>query len=66
LEIGQIWNFNFRRRVNEIGTISKSSDYIQDKIKQEKVKEYERQIDAMVYELYGLMEEEREVVEEKL
>jgi len=33
--------------------------------KQAKVQEYEKQIDEMVYELYGLTEEERRIVEEK-
>jgi len=33
------------------------------KICQAKVKEYERQIDQMVYKLYGLTEEEIKIVE---
>jgi len=32
-------------------------------IKQAKVKEYERQIDQMVYKLYDLTEEEIEIIE---
>lgn len=34
--------------------------------RQAKVKEYERQIDQMVYKLYGLTEEEIKIVEEGL
>jgi len=32
--------------------------------KQAKVKEYERQIDELIYKLYGLTEEEIKIVEE--
>ena len=38
-------------------------DYLQNPDKQAQVKEYERQIDRMVYELYGLTNEEIKIVE---
>ncbi len=49
--------------VNQILTITKDEDYTSNAAKQSKVKEYERQIDQMVYELYGLTPEEIAVVE---
>ena len=49
--------------VDKILNLTKSSDYLQDKTKLEKVQEYEKQINEMVYELYGLTEEERKIVE---
>jgi len=49
--------------VDNIISLTQSSDYMQNPAKQAKVKEYERQIDQMVYELYGLTPEEREIVE---
>jgi adenine-specific DNA-methyltransferase len=39
------------------------NDYMQNSVKQAKVKEYERQIDQMIYKLYGLSKEEIEIVE---
>lgn len=41
----------------------KDEDYLTNPIKQAKVKEFEREIDEMVYELYGLTEDEIAVVE---
>jgi hypothetical protein len=49
--------------VNEILLITKSSDYLTNTKKQAKVNEYERQIDQMVYELYGLTKKEIKIVE---
>jgi hypothetical protein len=49
--------------VDKILSLSKDNDYCQNKIKQAKVKEYERKIDQMVYMLYGLTEEEIQIVE---
>ena len=50
-------------KVNEILSTTKDDDYSANPIKQAKVKELERQIDRMVYELYGLTPEEIAVVE---
>jgi len=50
--------------VDKILTITKSSDYLENPAKKEKVKEYERQIDQMVYDLYGLTKEEVKIVED--
>jgi hypothetical protein len=49
--------------VDEILTITKDNDYLRNSQKQAKVKEYERQIDRMVYDLYGLTPEEITIVE---
>jgi adenine-specific DNA-methyltransferase len=49
--------------VNKILLISEDKDYFEDQNKQTKVKEYERQIDQMVYKLYGLTQEEINIVE---
>jgi hypothetical protein len=52
--------------VDQILAITKKDeDYISNPAKQAKVKELENQIDKMVYELYGLTEEEIAVVEGK-
>ncbi|MBI2485540.1 MAG: hypothetical protein HYW01_00990 [Deltaproteobacteria bacterium] len=52
--------------VKKILSIAKYDDYPNNPAKQAKVKEYERQIDQMVYELYGLTQEEIEIVEGRL
>ena len=49
--------------VNNILAITKDEDYLDNPIKQAKVKEYENKIDKMVYKLYGLTEEEINIVE---
>jgi type I restriction-modification system DNA methylase subunit len=49
--------------VDDILAIMISVDYSASKEKQLKVKEYQRQIDQMVYKLYGLTQEEIGVVE---
>ena len=51
--------------VDKILTITNSSDYLEDPTKQAKVSEYERQIDQLVYKLYGLTTEEIKIVEEE-
>lgn len=53
----------FIKIVDKILNLIKSSDYLQNKTKQGKAYEYERQIDKMVYKLYGLTEEEIGIVE---
>ena len=49
--------------VDQILAITEDEDYLANPAKQASVKEYERQIDQMVYELYGLTLEEIAVVE---
>jgi hypothetical protein len=49
--------------VDQILAITKDEDYLINPTKQAKVKEYERQIDQMVYQLYELTPEEVVVVE---
>lgn len=56
---------NFINLVNKIYDIIFSIDYLQDLEKQKLVKEYEKQIDQMVYQLYGLSSEEIATVEGK-
>ena len=50
-------------RVNQILEITCTEDYPKNPAKQAQVKEYERQIDQLVYQLYGLTEEEIMIVE---
>ena len=49
--------------VNKILSLTKDSDYLENPAKQAKVREYERQIDQLVYKLYGLTEKEIRIVE---
>ena len=49
--------------VKGILAITKDGDYLQNLSKQAQVREYEQQIDQMVYELYGLTKEEIKIVE---
>ena len=49
--------------VDKILAITKDADYLQNPAKQAQVKEYEKQIDQMVYELYDLTEDEIRIVE---
>ncbi len=51
--------------VDKILAITKDDDYLQNPAKQAKVKEYEGQIDQMVYKLYDLTPEEIAIVEGK-
>lgn len=53
----------FIKIVDKILTITKAEDYLISPEKQEKVKEYEKQIDQMVYKLYKLTAEEIKIVE---
>lgn len=53
----------FVELVDRILAITKDKDYLDNSAKQAKVQEYERQIDQMVYKLYGLTKEEIEIVE---
>ncbi|RKY52396.1 MAG: hypothetical protein DRP89_07750, partial [Candidatus Neomarinimicrobiota bacterium] len=50
--------------VDSILAITKNKDYLQNPQKQAQVKRLEREIDRMVYKLYGLTEEEIRIVEE--
>ncbi len=49
--------------VDKILDITKDEDYLKNPEKQAKVKAYEKQIDRLVYALYGLTEEEIKIVE---
>jgi len=50
--------------VDKILAITKDEDYLENTAKQAKVREYEKQIDQLVYKLYGLTPEEIKTVEE--
>ncbi|KIE18216.1 hypothetical protein DS62_12900 [Smithella sp. SC_K08D17] len=54
---------NISAIVDRILLLTHSDDYQQNPTKQAKVKEYEKEIDQMVYERYGLTEEEIKIVE---
>jgi adenine-specific DNA-methyltransferase len=49
--------------VDKILAITKDDDYLENTAKQAKVRAYEKQIDQMVYELYGLTKDEIKIVE---
>ena len=49
---------------DKILAITKDEEYLQNLAKQSKVKECERQIDQMVYNLYNLTDEEIKIVEQ--
>ena len=49
--------------VDKILAITKDDDYLENSAKQAKVREYEKQIDQLVYKLYGLTDEEIKIVE---
>jgi len=49
--------------VDKILAITKSSDYLENPAKKEEVKEYEKQINQLVYKLYGLTAEEIAIIE---
>ncbi len=53
----------FIKIVDKVLAISKSDDYLNNSQKQAKVKVLEQEIDQMVYQLYGLTEEEIAIVE---
>ncbi len=49
--------------VDDILTITKDDDYLQNIGKQTKVKECEKQVDQLVYELHGLTKNEINIIE---
>ena len=53
----------FIQIVDKILDITKSIDYLENSAKKDEVKQYEKQIDQMVYRLYGLTEDEIKIVE---
>ena len=54
------------QKVQEILTHTQFPDFETSQEKQQKVKELEREIDQLVYKLYGLTEEEIRIVEGEL
>ncbi len=50
--------------VDKILAITKDSGYLENPIKQTKVRDYEKQIDQLVYNLYGLTRDEIKIIEE--
>jgi len=55
----------FIELVDKILSLTKSDDYLENPEKQSRVKEYEKQIDQLVYKLYGLTPGEIAIVEGK-
>lgn len=51
------------QKVQEILTLTQSPDFETSQEKQQKAKELEREIDQLVYKLYGLTEEEIKIIE---
>lgn len=49
--------------VDKILSITKDGDYLENPRKQSEVKEYEKQIDQMIYKLYNLTPEEIKIIE---
>jgi len=49
--------------VDKILAVTKDDDYLENSEKQAKVRDYEKQIDQLVYKLYGLTPEEIKIVE---
>ncbi len=62
-EIPENYKRPFISLVDKILTVTKDEDYLENPVKQAKVKEYQRQIDKIVYKLYALTPEEIEIVE---
>jgi len=50
--------------VDKILAITKNKDYLENSAKQAKVRDYEKQIDQLVYKLYALTPEEIKIVEQ--
>ena len=48
--------------VDKILAITKGKDYLENTAEQKRVREYEKQIDQLVYKLYNLTREEREII----
>jgi len=63
---GEINQKLITQTVEQILAITKDEGYLSNLTKQVKVKELERQIDQKVYKLYGLTEEERQIIEASL
>lgn len=59
----QVSNDNLMHVVNKILMLRNTDNYLIHPEKQKQFKEYEKQIDQMVYELYGLTEEEIKIIE---
>ena len=55
----------FINLVDKILAITKDADYLENPAKQAKVREYEKQIDQLVYKLYGLTSKEIRIIESR-
>jgi len=55
----------FSSKISQILAITKSDDYLQNPQQQARVKELEREIDQLVFKIYGLTEEEIRIVEDE-
>jgi len=66
IEFGSMTTMNISNKVKEIVDITRDSNYLNDSDKQSLVKVYEKQIDQMVYKLYGLTQDEIKIVENSM
>lgn len=66
LQVGQNFQTLISKIVDKILIIKKSIDYLENAIKQSNVSQYEMQIDQLIYNLYGLNEEEIRVIESSI
>jgi hypothetical protein len=55
---------NFIQLVDQILFFTKDNDYVTNNIKQAKVKQLEKEIDQLIYKLYGLTKEEIKMIED--
>ncbi len=51
--------------IDKILSITKAKDYLKNPAKQAKVREYEKQIDQLIYKLYGLTSAEIKIIEQE-
>jgi len=63
MELNSIDQKPFIDLIDQILAITKSDDYLNNPEKKIKVKEFEKQIDQLFYQLYGLSDDEIEIVE---
>ena len=63
IEVNEVEQKKIIDIVDKILAITKTEDYFQNSTKQVEVREYEKQIDQLVYKLYGLTPEEIKIVE---
>lgn len=51
--------------VDRILAVTRDNDYLENASKQARMRKYERQVDELIYQAYGLTDEEIKIVEEQ-